>query len=401
MGEGMARFRRYQQKMEQTYASSGGALHGQSTPPGVLQQLAAQCGVQFNGDAPWDIQVHNDALYTRILSQGSLGFGESYMDGDWECKRLDQLFHRLLSANADEKMTGWARVRFLMQVLRHRLFNLQSTRRAFQVGEQHYDIGNDVFEAMLDPTMSYSCAYWHHADNLTQAQHNKLDMICRKLELKPGEKLLEIGCGWGGLARFAAEHYGVEVVGITVSREQQKLAQQRCAGLPVDIQLCDYRELEGEFDKIVSVGMFEHVGEKNYPVYFDTVTRLLKDSGLFLLHTIGIYKTIHRVDPWIDKYIFRNGKLPSAEQIAQVLDRRLLIEDWHNFGHDYYLTLMAWWENFDAAWPKLAHNYDERFYRMWKYYLLCCAGFFKSRQGQLWQLVLSKRSRPEVYRSVR
>lgn len=397
----MARFRRYQQKMEQTYASSGGATHGQSTPPSVLQQLAERCGVQFNGDAPWDIQVNNDAVYARILSQGSLGFGESYMDGEWDCKRLDQLFYRLLRADADEKMTGWARVRVLLQVLRYRLFNLQSSRRAFQVGEQHYDIGNDVFEAMLDPTMSYSCAYWHRADNLTQAQHNKLDMICRKLELKPGEKLLEIGCGWGGLARFAAEHYGVEVVGVTVSREQQKLAQQRCAGLPVDIQLCDYRELKGEYDKIVSVGMFEHVGEKNYPIYFDTVTRLLKDSGLFLLHTIGIYKTIHRVDPWIDKYIFRNGKLPSAEQISQVLDRRLLIEDWHNFGHDYYLTLMAWWENFDAAWPALAPHYDERFYRMWKYYLQCCAGFFKSRQGQLWQLVLSKRSRPEVYRSVR
>lgn len=397
----MARFTRYQQKMEQTYASSGEATHGQLSPPGVLEQLATQCGVEFNGDSPWDIQVRNEAVYTRILSQGSLGFGESYMDGDWDCLRLDQLFARLLSSDADEKLAGWARIHLFLQVLRHRLFNLQSSRRAFQVGEQHYDIGNDVFEAMLDPTMSYSCAYWDHADSLAQAQHNKLDMICRKLQLKPGEKLLEIGCGWGGLARFAAEHYGVDVVGITVSREQQKLAQARCAGLPVEIQLCDYRELEGEFDKIVSVGMFEHVGVKNYPVYFDTVKRLLKDSGLFLLHTIGIYKTIHRVDPWIDKYIFRNGKLPSAEQLTQVLDRRLIIEDWHNFGQDYYLTLMAWWENFDAAWPSLAQHYDERFYRMWKYYLLCCAGFFKSRQGQLWQLVLTKRSREETYRSVR
>lgn len=397
----MARFKRYQQKMEHTYTSSGGITHAHSSPPGVLQQLAAQCGVKFNGDSPWDIQIHDDAVYTRILSQGSLGFGESYMDGEWDCLRLDQLFQRLLSANVDEKLAGWGRLHLFLQVLRHRLFNLQSSRRAFQVGEQHYDIGNDVFEAMLDPTMSYSCGYWHHADNLTQAQHNKLDMICRKLELKPGEKLLEIGCGWGGLARFAAEHYGIDVVGITVSKEQQKLAQQRCAGLPVEIQLSDYRDLKGEFDKIVSVGMFEHVGRKNYPIYFDTVTRLLKDSGLFLLHTIGIYKTIHRVDPWIDKYIFCNGKLPSAEDITQVLDRRLIIEDWHNFGQDYYLTLMAWWENFDAAWPALAKNYNERFYRMWKYYLLCCAGFFKSRQGQLWQLVLSKRSRAEVYRSVR
>lgn len=397
----MARFRQYQQKMEQTYTGSGGSNASGNEPPGVLRDLAAQCGVKFNGDSPWDIQVHSDEVYQRILSKGSLGFGESYMDGLWDCLRLDQLFYRILSFNIEEKLVGWARLQLLSQVIRYRLFNLQSSRRAFQVGEQHYDIGNDVFESMLDPTMSYSCGYWHQADNLNQAQINKLDIICRKLELKPGEKMLEIGCGWGGLARYAAENYGVEVVGITISKEQQKLAQARCAGLPVEIRLIDYRDLTGEFDKIASVGMFEHVGAKNYPVYFDTVNRLLKDSGLFLLHTIGIHKTTHRVDPWIDKYIFCNGKLPSAEQISQVLNHRLIIEDWHNFGHDYYLTLMAWWENFDAAWPELAHKYDERFYRMWKYYLLCCAGFFKSRQGQLWQLVLSKRSRPHIYRSVR
>ncbi|MCX4190894.1 cyclopropane fatty acyl phospholipid synthase [Methylophaga sp. OBS1] len=398
----MARFTRFQQKMDQTYpSSSGGASNIQPPPPPMLRELAAESGVQFNGDAPWDIQVHSDEVYQRILSKGSLGFGESYMDGLWDCLRLDQLFDRLLSFNVDEKLGGWARMRLLIQVMRHRLFNLQSSQRAFQVGEQHYDIGNDVFESMLDPTMSYSCGYWHEADNLDQAQVNKLDMICRKLELKPGEKLLEIGCGWGGLARHAAKNYGVEVLGITISKEQQKLAQDRCAGLPVNIELIDYRDLNGEYDKIVSVGMFEHVGEKNYPIYFDTVRRLLKDNGLFLLHTIGIYKTINRVDPWIDKYIFRNGKLPSAEQLSRVLNERLIIEDWHNFGQDYYNTLMAWWENFDAAWPALSHKYDERFYRMWKYYLMSCAGFFKARQGQLWQLVLSKRSRPHIYRSIR
>jgi cyclopropane-fatty-acyl-phospholipid synthase len=397
----MARFRRYQQKMEQAYSSSNHIHSEPPAPPNVLRDLAAECGVQFNGDAPWDIQVHSDQVYQRILSNGSLGFGESYMDKQWDCLRLDQLFYRILSYNIEEKLGGWARLRLLAQVLRHRLFNLQSTQRAFQVGEQHYDIGNDVFEAMLDPTMSYSCGYWHQADSLDQAQRNKLDMICRKLELKPGEKLLEIGCGWGGLAQYAAKNYDVEVVGITVSKEQQKLAQARCEGLPVQIELIDYRDLQGQYDKIVSVGMFEHVGAKNYPIYFDTVNRLMKDHGLFLLHTIGQYKTTHRVDPWIDKYIFRNGKLPSAEQISAVLNERLIIEDWHNFGHDYYLTLMAWWENFDAAWPSLSHHYDERFYRMWKYYLQCCAGFFKARQGQLWQLVLSKRSRPHIYRSIR
>jgi cyclopropane-fatty-acyl-phospholipid synthase len=370
-------------------------------PPAAIRALAAEVGISFNGDAPWDIQVLDERLYQRILTKGSLGFGEAYMDGMWECKRLDQLFHRLLGSKAEEEIDRWSRLRLLGDILRHSLFNLQSSQRAFQVGEQHYDIGNDVFEAMLDPTMSYSCAYWHDAAGLRDAQQKKLDMICRKLELQPGERLLEIGCGWGGLAQFAAEHYGVEVVGITVSKEQQKLARQRCAGLPVSIELMDYRDLSEKFDKIVSVGMFEHVGPKNYAVYFDTVHRTLKDDGLFLLHTIGNAVTTPKTDAWIDKYIFPNGKLPSASEMASALEGRFLIEDWHNFGSDYDRTLMAWWENFEMAWPFLQKKYGDRFYRMWKYYLMSCAGFFRSRQGQLWQLVLSKTERAGVYRSVR
>jgi cyclopropane-fatty-acyl-phospholipid synthase len=323
------------------------------------------------------------------------------MDGLWDCYAMDEMFARLLSHDIDKKLAGWNRLRLLGAVLRQRLLNLQASHRAFQVGERHYDIGNDVFEAMLDSSMSYSCAYWQHADDLEQAQFNKLDMICRKLELQPGERVLDIGCGWGGLAYHAAKHYGVEVTGITVSKEQQKLASHRCSGLPVEIELMDYRDLTGTFDKIVSVGMFEHVGSKNYPIYFDTARHLLKDEGLFLLHTIGRHNTSATVDNWIDKYIFPNGKLPSAREIARVLEARFLIEDWHNFGQDYDPTLMAWWHNFDQAWPRLAHKYSKRFFRMWKYYLLSCAGFFRSRQGQLWQLVLSKRSRTQVYRSVR
>jgi len=378
-----------------------GAGRERASPPEVLRALGELAGVAINGEAPWDMQVHSDEVYRRILGRGSLGLGESYMDGLWDSPQLDELFCRLLRSDVEEKIQGWARVRLLLEVVRQRLFNLQSTRRAFEVGERHYDIGNDVFEAMLDSSMSYSCGYWQQADTLKQAQWNKLDMICRKLELKPGDELLEIGCGWGGLARHAAMHYGVKVLGITVSKEQQELARSRCAGLPVSIELMDYRDLQGQYDKIVSVGMFEHVGPKNYPTYFDAAFRLLKDDGLFLLHTIGIYKTSSTVDAWIDKYIFPNGKLPSAAEIADVLNERFLIEDWHNFGQDYDRTLMAWWARFDAAWPALAPRYGERFYRMWKYYLLSCAGFFRSRQGQLWQLVLSKRQRSEVYRSLR
>jgi cyclopropane-fatty-acyl-phospholipid synthase len=369
--------------------------------PAIVRDLAAEAGITINGDAPWDIQVFDAETYRRVLTRGSLGLGEAYMDGLWDCDRLDEFFHRLLRIDADERIGGWIRVRLLGEILRHSLFNLQSSQRAFQVGEQHYDIGNDVFEAMLDPTMSYSCAYWHDAVSLRDAQLKKLDLICRKLELQPGERLLEIGCGWGGLARFAAERYGVEVVGITVSKEQQKLAQARCAGLPVSIELMDYRDLDARFDKVVSVGMFEHVGPKNYAVYFDTAARVLKDEGLFLLHTIGSAATAPKTDAWIDKYIFPNGKLPSAREIATAVENRFLIEDWHNFGPDYDRTLMAWWERFQIAWPFLEARYGKRFYRMWKYYLLSCAGFFRARQGQLWQVVLSKRERPGVYRSVR
>jgi len=370
-------------------------------PPGILRDLAGMAGVRFNGDAPWDIQVHDAAVYRQILARGSLGFGEAYMDGLWDCESLDELFHSLLRIDVDEKMVGFARLRLLLESLRHKLLNLQSVDRAFRVGEQHYDIGNDVFEAMLDSSMSYSCAYWPHADNLEQAQQDKLDLICRKLELKPGEHLLEIGCGWGGLAHYAATHYGVRVTGVTVSRAQQELALARCRNLPVTIELMDYRAVTGHYDKAVSVGMFEHVGTKNYPVYFDTVRRVLKEDGLFLLHTIGSHTTSAHVDPWTDRYIFPNGKLPSTRELANVLEGRFLVEDWHNFGPDYDRTLMAWWDNFEMAWPQLAGKYGERFHRMWKYYLHNCAGFFRSRQGQLWQLVLSKRERPGIYRSVR
>lgn len=370
-------------------------------PPRWLSALLAQADVRIGGRRPWDLRIRNPRVYRRILNEWSLGFGEAYVDGDWDCDQLDELFHRLLRTNIEYESFGWARLWLRLDQLRQSLFNLQSGRRAYQVGEQHYDAGNDVFERMLDSRMIYSCGYWERARDLEQAQVDKLDLICRKLELKPGETLLDIGCGWGGLARYAAEHYGARVTGITVSKEQLALARERCAGLPVDLQLQDYRELQGEFDKIVSVGMFEHVGPRNYEAYFGAVRRLLKPQGLFLLHTIGLDVTTIRTDPWIDRYVFPNGWLPSALQVARALERRFIVEDWHNFGPDYDRTLLAWAERFERAWPELQARYGPRFYRMWRYYLYSCAGLFRSRQGQLWQIVLAGRERPGAYRSVR
>jgi len=373
----------------------------QLNSPKILQELFDEAGVIINGSNPWDMQIHDPLTYSEILSKWSLGMGESYMDGRWDCVRLDEMLTRLLSCDINMRVQGMAKARFVFEVLRAKLVNLQSKDRAFEVGEKHYDIGNNVFELMLDPHMMYSCGYWEFADSLTQAQEHKLDLICKKLQLKNGDRVLEIGCGWGGLAAYAAKTYGVEVLGITISKEQQQLAIDRCKGLPVQIELIDYRDLVGKFDKIVSVGMFEHVGEKNYPIFFQTVSRLLADNGLFLLHSIGSDVTINRTDPWIDRYIFPNGKIPSAIEIGKSIEGIFLIEDWQNFGQDYDKTLMSWHQNFVNNWSKISSQYNERFYRMWNYYLLSCAAFFRSRQGQLWQIVLTKRSRSNTYRSIR
>ena len=372
-----------------------------SEAPPAVQALLNTADIRIGGSRPWDIQVHHSRLYERLLHEGSLGVGESYMDGDWDCPQLDQLFDRVLRASVEPRLTGLARLKLVVTQVPDRLFNRNGRLRAFEIGERHYDIGNDLFERMLDTHMVYSCGYWQRARNLHEAQQNKLEMICQKLQLCPGMTLLDIGCGWGGLARHAAQHHGVEVTGITVSREQQAEAERRCSGLPVRILLQDYRDLQGSFDRIVSVGMFEHVGLRNHASYFRTAHRLLKAEGLFLLHTIGLDMAVAHTDPWIDKHIFPGGKLPAAHEVAGAFEPWFVLEDWHNFGPDYDLTLMAWHQRFEEAWPELQPRYGERFGRMWRYYLLMCAGFFRSRQGQLWQLMLTRRERRQVYRSVR
>ena len=354
----------------------------------IVHELLDKADIEINGSRSWDIQVKNPDFFKRVLQEGSLGLGESYMDGWWECDRLDIFFHHVLKHKLDQQLPH--HFKDTLRIAAARLTNLQSKNRAWIVGKEHYDLGNDLFSLMLDPYMQYSCGYWKEATTLAAAQEAKLDMICRKLALEPGMSLLDIGCGWGGLAEFAARHYGVKVHGVTISAEQQKLAQQRCEGLDVTILLQDYRDLNEQFDRIVSVGMFEHVGPKNYATYFDVVDRNLKPDGIFLLHTIGAIKTDMNVDPWIDKYIFPNGCLPSVRHIADASEPHFILEDWHNFGADYDTTLMAWYERFIQAWPQLADSYGERFKRMFSYYLNACAGAFRARDIQLWQVVFSR-----------
>ena len=376
-------------------------LQSSSGPQAAVRALFLQAGIAFDGSQSFDIEVRNPRVFSAIANGGSLGFGESYMAGDWECAQLDEMASRLLAARLDQQPIGVAQLKLFAHRLRSRLINLQSPARAYQVGEQHYDIGNDVFERMLDPAMIYSCGYWERASTLAQAQQDKCEMICRKLQLSPGERLLDIGCGWGGLAAYAASHFAVQVHGVTVSKQQAELARDRCKGLPVTIGLRDYRLLTGQYDKIVSVGMFEHVGQKNYSVFFDTVSRLLKPEGIFLLHTIGTEASAGATDPWIDRYIFPNGRIPDLREIVMAIEGRLIMEDWHNFGPDYDRTLMAWASNFSARWPEIRARYGDRFFRMWRYYLLGCAGYFRARQGQLWQIVLTRADRKNSYRSFR
>ncbi|HEY0209062.1 cyclopropane fatty acyl phospholipid synthase [Acerihabitans sp.] len=353
----------------------------------IVHELLAQAGIELNGSRPFDLRIKNPGFFKRVLQDGSLGLGESYMDGWWECERLDIFFQRVLKAGLENKLPH--HLKDTLRIAAARLMNLQSRKRAWIVGKEHYDLGNDLFEMMLDPYMQYSCGYWNKATTLVQAQQDKLKMICEKLQLRPGMTLLDVGCGWGGLAAYAAENYGVSVQGVTISAEQQKLAQTRCEGLDVTILLRDYRDLDMQFDRIVSVGMFEHVGPKNYATYFDVIDRNLKRDGLFLLHTIGSNITDMNVDPWIDKYIFPNGCLPSVQQIAHASERHFVMEDWHNFGSDYDKTLMAWYERFIASWPSLSDKYSDRFFRMFSYYLNACAGAFRARNIHLWQVLFS------------
>ncbi len=365
----------------------------------IVQKILSSACITIDGDQPWDIRVKNEAFYSRVLRDGSLGLGESYMDGWWDCGSLDQFFSRLIPAEPEKQVRkNW---RLLVPALTALLVNRGCRSRAFLVGERHYDIGNELYRSMLDRSMAYSCAYWKDADNLHDAQEAKLELICRKLGLRTGDRVLDIGCGWGSFARYAAENYGVSVVGITVSREQMKYGREFCRNLPVEIRLQDYRDLDEVFDHIVSVGMFEHVGFRNYRAYMKTAHRCLKDGGLFLLHTIGNTTSNVANDPWLEKYIFPNSMIPSMKQIGTAAEKLFVVEDWHNFGADYDATLMQWFRNFDAGWEILRAKYDGRFYRMWTYYLLSSAAAFRTRYMQLWQIVLSKRGVPGGYRPVR
>ncbi len=358
-------------------------------------------------DLPAGVEIKDEAAIRRIRREGIMGMGETYMDGLWTAERLDDVLFKVFSAPA-RRLSPWAWAKMLLAVADRRVFNRQAGRGAFNIGVEHYDLGNDLFRVMLDSSMTYTCGYWANATNLDEAQQAKLDLLCRKLGLQPGMRVLDIGCGWGNFAHHAASRYGVEVTGVTVSEEQAKVARERCADLPVDIRIQDYREVNETFDRMVSIEMIEAVGPKNMPTFYQVVDRCLKDGGLFALQAISgntlTRASDRRLDQyilWLVKHIFPDGYLPKPTELVAGHGTSLRVEDWQSFADDYDRTLLAWADRFNAGWDQLAEKYGERFRRRWHFYLYGCAAAFRARLVHVYQVVYAKGALAERYEPVR
>lgn len=388
----------------------------------AVKNLSAKANIVIGRD----VKVNDESVYSEVITNGSLGLGESYMKGKWDAEHLDDIFYKIGRANLTSRDISWSdKLNLAYQWVLGFIWNPQSVEKSKDVATKHYNLSNEFYSKMLDSRMIYSCAYWKEPsfeDNLNEeiltdiplddteseqlnikemtldeAQTAKCELICKKLKLKPGMYVLDIGCGFGGLSYYMAEHYQVKVLAITNSEQQYKYAP-RCNN--IEYRLCDYRNLktyDKKFDAIVSVGMFEHVGPSNYRELFEIVSNLLTQDGIFLLHTIGGNKSRSVGDRWFNKYIFPNSVLPSLSQIVDSSQDIFIIEDVHNFGTYYDKTLMSWYYNFDKSYLSkhgleltVSNDTNSQFYRMWKYYLLSSAGLFRSRNIQLYQVVFTK-----------
>lgn len=371
----------------------------------MMTNFLQEAGVTINGHEPHDIRINNALFFKKIGLNPSLGAGEGYMEGLWDCDQLDELFFKIGSKNVSDKLNSPSLIK--LYSLLNNVINFQTRNRSKKVAEVHYNLGNEFYGHMLGKSMAYTCGYWANATDLDQAQFNKFDLICRKINLQQNDRVLDLGCGWGSLAKFMVENYGCEVIGVNISTEQVRYAQKSCQNLPVKICLSDYRDASvynpsrKPFDKVVSIGLCEHVGHKNYRSLMNVVHQNLKETGLFLLHTIGKNNSLNYLDQWTDKYIFPNAMLPSIKLLAEATEDLFVIEDLHNFGADYDKTLMAWHKNFQTHWNLYKDKYDQTFYRLWSYYLLSCAGTFRARTMQLWQTVLSPNGVKNGYKTVR
>jgi len=380
------------------------------TNSGVREFLGRVATV--DGLNQWDPQVRDDDFFGMVAGDGMLGLGNAYVKGYWECEDLFEFFCRAIRGGLLEFMADSPVMKALMTA--YRTTNRQSQTQAKKNVVAHYDRGNDLFEAFLGKTMAYTCAVWDNpldleeGETLDEAQERKLDRICQKLHLESGMRVLDIGCGWGPFMRYVAGHFEVEVVGITLSAEQIAYIEKRNGGfkhsgsLPIKAVLADFRTFDaGKFDRVLSIGMFEHVGRKNHEEYFKAVDRCLESDGLSLIHCFG--KSDPRVpliDPWTEKHIFPGMELPTVVDITTAMEGAFNLLDLEEMGQHYPKTLLAWSANFDCNWEQISH-YGEEFRRMWRYYLLSCAAVFHVRKVLLWQVVFARKEDGQLYEPVR
>ncbi|WP_088243550.1 class I SAM-dependent methyltransferase [Calothrix rhizosoleniae] len=345
--------------------------------------------------------IHNPHTYDRVLAFGALGFGEAYMDGWWdeENNNLVELLCLFFRSNVYSKARRRITIPLLLNVITQRLrtvpTRIQNSRKNVQ---HHYDLGNDFYQHFLDPTMTYSCGYRiRETDSIEQMQLQKYELICKKLALQPGESLIDIGCGWGGMLIYAAEHYGISGTGITLSVEQAALAKERIEqkGLSdkIKIVIADYREIQGQYDKFVSIGMFEHVGKGSFATFMQKASEFLTPNGVGMLHTIGTQGN-ERIGAWTAKYIFPGGYIPQLHELTQELwAAKLSVAHCENLKPHYAETIKHWAANFTTNRAKIASlgaTYDERFFRMWYLYLQSSEASFRDGSLQVYQILFYK-----------
>jgi cyclopropane-fatty-acyl-phospholipid synthase len=356
-----------------------------------VRRALAAADIEIDGHRPWDIRVNDPAFYLRMMPNPAFQIGQTYMDGMWDCDAIDEMVFKLIASRvyAQHEKGGVFHLRNALARVR----NMQSRARAGEVALAHYDLDLDLYRGMLDETLTYTCAYWDAPGaTLADAQRAKLRLICDKLELKPGQTLLDIGCGFGGLAAFAAEHYGVKTLGVTNSQQHCTVARTLYPHL--ELALMDYRELPAlgrRFDAVASVEMIEAVGPKNFTTYFDVVSQCLAPRGAFLLQSFISPASRFVCNEWFDRYIFPNGVVPSFPQLHAASAMTFgAPTDVHELGLHYPSTLLAWDRNLRATWPRLRSRNDERFRRMWHFYLTSLAGVFRAEDLRLCQVLYRK-----------
>lgn len=349
-----------------------------------------------------DIVIHDNSAYKDFVIRGSLGFGESYMFKKWDSPHLDVVIANIIRSGIHESRWFGTLIHAGLWI-KSTLKNLQNRHYAPLLAETHYNAGNHLFKSFLDPNMIYTCAYFKNTDDLSQAQLNKIKVVGNKLNLKPGEKVLDIGCGWGGTARILAEMFDVEVTGISDASEMVNYANKHNAGDRVKFIKTDYRNAKGRYNKIYNVGFLEAVGPKNYRRFMQQVYDMLEDDGIFLTHTIMGQKSTNRGDPWLDKYIFPNGVLPSHQQIKRSVKKLFAIRDFESFGHYYEITLDHWRSNLNKNWEPIKAKFDnpDAFKRMMDFYFLSCKAAFHTNLIDLGQYVFTKSGQVPGYKPFR